>query len=282
MKFFVLTLSLLILREVSASGCHGTSGFRLEPAHTEEIASRSNNKLKLSKDASTLTAKEQDTYCAPEYGEGSRLFDLAQMEEEFENPEDLQHALLPLFKENSKALYFVANDGDIHGPEGESSPQRLVLVLEDENTVSMEQPFQKRVAGLVFMETRDAKLLETDKDVHTLCNIPKPKYEGKDGGDMGMGMGMGMGNMKMTFMGSSTSDSTTKSSWAMPLLGLATVAAVCVAALQTWRARMAVTSATNNPLTQPSINLGGSYSMLSSEDNCLTQELAPAAHSEML
>jgi len=287
----ILLFVALSLREVSGAGCHGASRFRVEPAHTEEIASRSNNKLKLAKEgATTLTAKEQDEYCAAEYGEGSKLFDLVQMKGEFENPEDLQHALLPLFQVDPKAMYFVANDGDIVGPNGVA--QRLVLVLvADNTTIPTEQPFKHRVAGPVFMESLDMKLLDAEHaDVQPLCNIPKPKYEsgGKDGSGGG---GMDTNNMQMPFARSSSTSSSSKSytapessssssSWGMSFLGVITAGAVCVAALQTWKARAAASAYMTNPLTQSSsIDLGGSYSvLLSSEENGLSQELTGPSH----
>ena len=270
----LVSLSLGSLQAVYGSGCHGASGFRLAPAHptTTKAATKGASSTKSAATVAQIVFAnpvEQDAYCESEYGEGSKVLDLAQMKEEFKSkPDDLQHALTPLFEEDPKALYVVAG----HGQKLEYAPkenQKLVLALKQEgypNDLGGSGSMISRVAGPVYVETRDAGFLQDEQEtVHTsvLCFIPKPKYDPeamKNSGDS-------MSGMSMTMSESSSTNQTSSSSWGVSssLFGLITLAALCVAAVQTWKARQASNNSNAWMQQAPSLDLGGSYSVLSSD-----------------
>ena len=263
------SLSLGSFQAVYGSGCHGASGFRLAPAHPksapQDTASSSSSSSSSSTKSAAMEEKQivmaasvqQNAYCESEYGEGSKVLDLAQMKEEFKNkPDDLQHALLPLFEEDPQALYLVSGDGHNNVL---NQNQKLVLALEEADTPNSFSGSGKkyRVAGPVFVETRDADFLQEDETVvHTsvLCFIPKPKYDPDD---------TNMSGMTMSMDESSTDQDSSSSSWGMSSwFGMITLAALCVAAVQTWKARQA----SGNSFPQhASLDLGGSYSVLASD-----------------
>ena len=267
----VLLVIATLVASVDGSGCHGASGFRLAPAHATKRSSSSSSKSlannkqvpKDSKPASNtpLTLQDKNAMCEEEYGTGSQLLDLEQLEGEFKsNPSDLQHALTPLFEENPDAIYYVAD----HGRDREDLNQ-FILRMETGTPPQLVTTFT-RVAGDVFLEAlfddgaQEEELLE---DADVLCHIPKPVYK--------VDSSMNMKNMP------SMEKSSSASSWTTTLLSLVAVAAVVVAAVQTYQSR----KASSNTMSGPSLDLGGSYSVLAG-DNDLAQELAPSSTTELV
>lgn len=241
-----------IVPSTSASNCHGVSNFRLAPVK--------NLSSKAQKRAQSLDLKEKNTLCRYEFGNDAKLMDLEQMEGEFKNPADLQHALNPLFANgNETAAYFVAD----HGLEIDAASGGVLVLKREPNNYTTTVLGGTRVAGQVFLE----HATEED-DPELLCYVPKPKYTS---GTMSMPMMDSMSGMDMSMPMTMNSSSPPQSSTLVPLLSVVSVLAVSFAVLQTYKAQQAQSRTISSG--QAMIDLGGSYSIL--ETNDLAQRLAP-------
>jgi hypothetical protein len=234
----------------NASGCHGMSRFELAPAHKR---SGSAFAKEVEKEAS-VEAKSK--LCEIEYGKGAQLMDLEQMEGEFPVATDLQHALTPLFDENPDMVFYVAD----HGADNDGT-NKFVLKMEANETNNNNNNNNnriQRVAGPVFLELDTGANADAVADI--LCYIPKPEYVST--------------TMTMSSMMSSSDDDSSSSSWGMTFLSGLVLAGVGVAVVQAYKAKMArETSSAFGP--GPSLDVGGSYRILSSNESELAQQLAP-------
>ena len=249
MMMKVLVTFALLPSFVVGSNCHGMSRFRLAAAHPK--SSTPTGKMA----AREATLLEKDILCEVEYGKGALLMDLEKMEGEFKNPSDLQHALNPLFADDrANTVYYIS----LHGSDRDHAQNRYVLKFEG-NATGVNGT---RVAGPVFLEHQTA---EDDYEAEVLCYIPKPKYS----------------STSMTMNGGKYHSVQEKgSSWAVPLLSMVAVAALGLAAFQSYRAKQALQA--SNTIGRPTLDLGGSYSMLSSSENELTEQLAPSRSTELV
>ena len=166
-------LSTMTLAPHSADAMsHGASGFSLSRTHKFRATH-----------ASTL--EEKNLSCQEEFGHESRILDLADMDHEFanRNPEDLKHALNPLFDEidSTTQVFFVANHGqDFSGTNALlDRHEKYVLakghVPHGSHDETRQSEFHKRqqVADDIYLEVRH------DTSIHeasVLCYVGKPHY----------------------------------------------------------------------------------------------------------
>lgn len=200
---FLLTAMALAPQSTSAMS-HGTSGFALSRTHKFRATH-----------ASTLEEKNQ--CCQEEYGHESRILDLADMDHEFhnKNPEDLKHALNPLFNDvdHTHEVFFVANHGqDFSGTNALlDRHEKYVLakghVPHGAGDETRHSEFHKRqqVADDIYLEVRHDTSIH---DASVLCYVGKPHY-----------------NMGMAQSGGGTNAPNKSFSWAGFLLIVCAVAA---------------------------------------------------------
>ena len=247
-QVFLAALAASVLPFSDASGCHGKSRFRLEPVHQRSGITK--------KEKEEASLEDTTKLCAAEYGKGATMLDLDQMEDEFPNPADLQHALNPLFQDNPDAVYYIANFGEVAETAG-----RYALKKETDPDAHVKG---FRVAGQVFLE-----VIQDQYDPEVLCYIPKPDY------DPSATMTMSSSNSYQMSAMEYDEGSSSSSSWTTTLLSMVAIGAVGVVAYQKYKSNQAQPGST---FAAPSLDLGGgSYRMLSANENDLAEQLAPSS-----